>query len=596
MNLTATTSFPGPRPYQYDEADQFWGREHFVKQISRYLHHERLAILSSPSGTGKTSLIQAGIIPYLQLNSQALANTPILQIRFTPYREADPVLPTEIFRLLLLGDQEAYPEIPLEEDSAWLVLKAFLADHSFGERVVLIFDQFEELFSYPEACVQDFLRQLGDLHAGAIPPNISKAIKRKRLLEPQACDNDFQRQVDWLNQSLQTHMLIAIEGDSLFQLERLLDHIPEALSRTHELPLLKRHDLHQFFQMHLPGQEVDARWIEEWENAPEACRNLRLQIWLQHLQEGGESDFMMPSLQDYYQQVLASLPSDADRVQALTLLEDHLISDDEQSRVVITEQALLQDYPPAVWEPLIDAGIICQISHYHHGKAYELSHDCWRKAVVNYYEQRQKVLTRKNWIKFTIVTALLFAGLGWAAGVTSSSSEPKYPGVGNPTRIDTVYLDSKTNKKYFRETIIKRDTIIQIDTVRMLPSGPCPPPVCVECDSLNQVIRELRIKINELQAQLPCPTPSKTRGVNDVRINLPIKVSSPYGNNVTNLNIRGYIHMVQAGETLNQIAERLNSPYDLTEIKRQIMELNFLLSENDIVAGKSLLLMQTYLR
>ncbi|MEL6592199.1 MAG: LysM peptidoglycan-binding domain-containing protein, partial [Bacteroidota bacterium] len=380
--------------------------------------------------------------------------------------------------------------------------------------------------------------------------------------------------------------------------------IPEALSRTHELPALKGYDLQQFFQMHLPGQQVEAGWIEEWENATAACRNLRLQIWLQQLKAGSAPDSSLPSLQEYYLQTLANFPSDADRVQALALLEDHLLSPDYQTRAIIKEQTLLQEYPQSVWEPLIKAGIVRPLPSYHFGKAYELSHDCWRKEVAHYHEQRLIALQRQRWLKkagvITTAAMIFLASLSWLAGKTNWPYGPEAP------IRDTIYIQTNNaNARYSRdtlnlydttkETILIRDTIQIRDTIAIYPSGPCPPPVCVGCDSLNLVIHQLRLRINELQAQLPCPpsAPMLPRSLNPISITF--DVSDPFGGGSNKLTFNAYAHIVKTGENLNQIARLLirpesDSPDDLRQMKQKIVEMNKLASENAIKAGQVILL------
>ncbi len=52
----------GPRPIQQGEA--LYGREAEVRELYNQLQARRIVVLHSPSGAGKSSLVQAGLIPY----------------------------------------------------------------------------------------------------------------------------------------------------------------------------------------------------------------------------------------------------------------------------------------------------------------------------------------------------------------------------------------------------------------------------------------------------------------------------------------------------------------------------------------------------
>ena len=56
-----TNPYIGPRAFQYGE--QIYGREHETGKLVNLIVAERIVLLYSPSGAGKTSLIQAALIP-----------------------------------------------------------------------------------------------------------------------------------------------------------------------------------------------------------------------------------------------------------------------------------------------------------------------------------------------------------------------------------------------------------------------------------------------------------------------------------------------------------------------------------------------------
>ena len=56
--------YVGPRPFWYREA--IYGREAEIRTLFNLLIAQRVVLLYSPSGAGKTSLVRAGLIPRLQ--------------------------------------------------------------------------------------------------------------------------------------------------------------------------------------------------------------------------------------------------------------------------------------------------------------------------------------------------------------------------------------------------------------------------------------------------------------------------------------------------------------------------------------------------
>src|SRR2546422_1050280 len=57
--------FPGLRHFETDEEDLFFGREGQSEEILRRLRHHRFLAVVGASGSGKSSLIRAGLLPYL---------------------------------------------------------------------------------------------------------------------------------------------------------------------------------------------------------------------------------------------------------------------------------------------------------------------------------------------------------------------------------------------------------------------------------------------------------------------------------------------------------------------------------------------------
>ncbi|HEX4959356.1 MAG TPA: pentapeptide repeat-containing protein [Thermoanaerobaculia bacterium] len=58
--------WPGPVPYTESDAEQFLGRSEEIKQLLNLMDRQQLNILIALSGVGKSSLLQAGLVPALR--------------------------------------------------------------------------------------------------------------------------------------------------------------------------------------------------------------------------------------------------------------------------------------------------------------------------------------------------------------------------------------------------------------------------------------------------------------------------------------------------------------------------------------------------
>ena len=141
--------YPGPRSFQ--KGEKLYGRQRETWELLNLLIAERIVLLASPSGAGKTSLVQAALAP--ELEAEGFRVLPVMRPGLLPDQ---PVPGANRYLLsLLLGLEGGRPEeeqLPLAE-LAGLSLSAYLetvwripADAGWhGD--VLLFDQFEEVLT-----------------------------------------------------------------------------------------------------------------------------------------------------------------------------------------------------------------------------------------------------------------------------------------------------------------------------------------------------------------------------------------------------------------------------------------------------------------
>lgn len=93
--------YKGPDSYQVEDAELFFGRDHEAKQLAAHILSRRFTLLHAPSGAGKTSLLNAKIIPNLERGGWFAVrmlpqNNPIASVRATTLQYLIPPLETEL--------------------------------------------------------------------------------------------------------------------------------------------------------------------------------------------------------------------------------------------------------------------------------------------------------------------------------------------------------------------------------------------------------------------------------------------------------------------------------------------------------------------
>ena len=201
----------------------FYGREDEVAELVRRVQRKTLTLLFGQSGLGKTSILRAGIVPWLRPTGYS----PVY-VRIDYSRESPP--PSEqikqaIFRATLESGQWTQTGVAVAGESLWEFLHHrddILRDAS-GKTLIplLIFDQFEEIFTLAQTDdfgrkrAAEFIEDLADLVENRAP----KALEARMEQDESAAERfDFTRS-DY-------RILIALREDYLAHLEALKEVMP----------------------------------------------------------------------------------------------------------------------------------------------------------------------------------------------------------------------------------------------------------------------------------------------------------------------------------------------------------------------------------
>lgn len=149
----SASPYPGLRPFSRNEMDIFFGREEQTDEILNRLHRTRFLAVVGSSGSGKSSLVSAGMIASLEAGFMVGAQKRWLVAEMRPgnhpvRRLAEALLAPTALGMLRSG----------EDDAAWLQatlgrpsgLKEALRETPLPEEtgLLLVVDQFEEIFRF----------------------------------------------------------------------------------------------------------------------------------------------------------------------------------------------------------------------------------------------------------------------------------------------------------------------------------------------------------------------------------------------------------------------------------------------------------------
>lgn len=231
--MPTTSRYVGARPFETEHQHIFRGRTSDIQALLHLLQLEQLVLLYGKSGTGKSSLINAGLIPLI------LEKTDLepVRIRFNAYKEGDAFISpiSKTGQRIRGGEQDVatfLDKLLPNEESIWHHCKEHYIGHAGERTLLLIFDQFEELFTYPESMILAFQQQLAEALYRSAPQRYWDTLeelygKGERPLTP--------AELKLLQAGSHVKVLFSIRSDRLHLLNRLTKYLPTVQKHHHEL-------------------------------------------------------------------------------------------------------------------------------------------------------------------------------------------------------------------------------------------------------------------------------------------------------------------------------------------------------------------------
>ncbi len=162
--ITNSSPYIGPRPFERRDRLHFFGRDSEAAELIALIIARRVVVLYAPSGAGKTSLLNALVVPQLENNDFEVF--PLARVQGAVQAHLNSVVNPYLLSTIMSWSeaeekQEYLTQLTIDD---YLTQQEPLED-KYGQPAprVLIFDQFEELFTaYPTRWEErtDFFRQL----------------------------------------------------------------------------------------------------------------------------------------------------------------------------------------------------------------------------------------------------------------------------------------------------------------------------------------------------------------------------------------------------------------------------------------------------
>ena len=398
----AANPFPGPQAYDREDQQYFFGRADEIEELTSLVLTSSATLVYAPSGAGKSSLLRAGLAPVLERDFDFLV---LPTVHFGTVARADSTgeAPNSFVRTVCEsiagpgGSGESLMDI------------GALAARERGEssrRVLLVLDQFEEVFNDPALWEQreDFFRAL------------TAALQTHRWLR-----TVIALRSDYLADLVPYERILPGRLAVRYQLENLTeDQAAEAIRSAFEasgVPLSEQ-DLTRLLDLlledtampHVRAQYVNTVQLQI------VCRRL----WEQLVEPGAagrpalKPDFSVrESMVQFVDGAIGATVSGTrvDEAHIRWWLEDRLVTSADRRAFVLVEDTHAAGLPIHVVASLLTARLL-QVEQRHGSRLVELTHDSMVGALQASNERWRRDMARRRHrvtVALAIIVFLLLA-------------------------------------------------------------------------------------------------------------------------------------------------------------------------------------------
>ena len=399
-----TYRYPGMRAFERSETQLFYGREQECYELYNQVKVQQLTVLFAKSGIGKSSLINAGLLPLLEEDFFYPVKIRLQDTSVSPVETVKNILQSRL-------DSDLFDRRALGEAHLWEYLRAcqFTAEDGTEQTPVFIFDQFEEFFNHAPQERQAFLENLADLINKRLPGSLQQGL---RQVPRNQRDDEI---LNWYS-PIPCRVVLAIRSDRISQLDSLKERIPTILHHRYQLqPLMASNARQAIIEPALLASEhftsppfqysEDALdvMLESLANQEGEIESFQLQILCQHIEQTidpametivkptdfGGAEGLQNILNTYYERQIGALAPEEQSI-ARRFIEEGLIIDGQRVGIPAGEEERRYNVSAELLSKLLDSRLV-RTETIHLGQIYELSHDTLVEPITkSYYARREE--------------------------------------------------------------------------------------------------------------------------------------------------------------------------------------------------------------
>lgn len=163
--------YKGLRAFQRSDTGDFYGREKLVARLVNAFSQRRLVVVVGPSGSGKSSVVRAGLLPRVV---DRPGDDPVLATEMVPGGQPFRELATALLRVAVDRPHGVLADLTADDRGLLRVVKQVLPDPH--HELVLVIDQFEEIFSLVDS------REIRDRFLDVLVCAVSDPLSRIRVV------------------------------------------------------------------------------------------------------------------------------------------------------------------------------------------------------------------------------------------------------------------------------------------------------------------------------------------------------------------------------------------------------------------------------
>lgn len=251
---------------QYNEGDELYGRDDDIRDLSQCVLRDKYTLLYGKSGIGKSSILNAAIMPALRRNEFV----PIV-IRLS-HKGSNYLTQINEAIVAVLGEEGVRETRSFFKEKPSLY--TYMHGHTFWGadnsriKLFLIFDQFEEIFALQESelSIKDFFRQLAELCNDIKPERqIEVSTNPKEPVDLELENVEFDLPVfenDYSVEDNEVRMIFTIREDFLSEFDYYTAAIPSLRNNRYYLRPINEEQAAQIIMKPSPGLvDEEVAWL-----------------------------------------------------------------------------------------------------------------------------------------------------------------------------------------------------------------------------------------------------------------------------------------------------------------------------------------------